>query len=320
MKTVIFLCGIHSFAFALFHAFFWKIFKWKEDLKSSSLPTRAIIQITNLRLIYLFAAVGTICFAYPDEILSSRLGNAFLIMMSLFWAGRLIEQFIFLRHNRAVIHVLSAAFLAGSVLFAYPLFKGTGIFAAPGEWQMLGGTARFQVEDGVLTGDKPATYLLAGDNTFYASKKSYANFILEVEYKLTPGANSGIQFRSRYDEKLKNVTGYQFELDHGGWPNPLYWTGAIYEEKGRGWIFPPGGKDDSLTAKVRPLLKLTDWNRVRIEAIGPRLKTFVNGVMIADVEDRAASSGFIAFQVHATVNPFSRDKVMFRNFKIEELP
>ena len=33
MKTVIHICGFYSLGLALFHMGFWKIFKWKDDLK-----------------------------------------------------------------------------------------------------------------------------------------------------------------------------------------------------------------------------------------------------------------------------------------------
>lgn len=121
MKAFVFACGLHSIGFAIFHILFWKIFKWKEDLKTSSIATRAIVQISNLRLIYIFFGMGVICFSFPDELLQTRLGNVLLGGMSLFWIGRLIEQFIFLRYNRVMIHVLNILFAVGAVLFAVPV-------------------------------------------------------------------------------------------------------------------------------------------------------------------------------------------------------
>jgi hypothetical protein len=121
MKILIFACGVHSIGFAIFHLFFWKIFNWKEDLKTASISTRAIIQIANLRLIYVFIGVGLICFMFPEELSQTRLGNTILFGMSLFWLGRFVEQFIFLRYNRLMIHALSGLFAIGTILFALPL-------------------------------------------------------------------------------------------------------------------------------------------------------------------------------------------------------
>ncbi|CAN5720722.1 hypothetical protein BH10BDE1_BH10BDE1_04290 [soil metagenome] len=121
MKSVLFLCGLHSVLFALFHLGFWKIFNWKRELQTASVSTRAILQIANLRLIYLFGGVAVLCFLFPEDLVSTPLGRAFMLGMSLFWVGRLIEQFIFLRYNRLMIHVLSIAFFLGAVLFSVPL-------------------------------------------------------------------------------------------------------------------------------------------------------------------------------------------------------
>ena len=117
------LCGLHSFAFALFHLAFWKLFHWKHELQKVGLPTRAITQILNLRLIYLFAGVGVLCFAFTQELHSTALGRTFLVFMSLFWVGRTIEQFVFLHINKPVVHLLTVLFVIGAILFALPLAR-----------------------------------------------------------------------------------------------------------------------------------------------------------------------------------------------------
>jgi len=122
-RIVVWLCGVHSLGFATFHVAFWRIFDWKNDLARCSVANRAILQIANLRLIYIFVAVAAACFFLPEDMLGSRLGHAFLGGMSLFWVGRLVEQFVFLRHNRIIIHVLNVLFGLGAVLFAIPLLS-----------------------------------------------------------------------------------------------------------------------------------------------------------------------------------------------------
>lgn len=118
------LAGLHSFGFALFHLAFWKLFDWPRDLSRTNAATRAVTQILNLRLIYVFAGIGTACFVFTDELLRTSLGNAVLGFMSLFWVGRTIEQFVFLRINRPLVHILTALFVLGSLLFALPLLAG----------------------------------------------------------------------------------------------------------------------------------------------------------------------------------------------------
>ena len=117
------LCGLHSFAFALFHLAFWKLFNWKRELQKVGLPTRAITQILNLRLIYFFTGIGVLCFAFTQELHSTALGRALLLFMSLFWVGRTIEQFVFLRINKPLVHMLTVLFVTGAILFALPLLR-----------------------------------------------------------------------------------------------------------------------------------------------------------------------------------------------------
>lgn len=121
-ERLVLLCGLHSLGFALFHLAFWKLFDWKHELRKVGLPTRAITQILNLRLIYVFAGIAMICFLFPSELHATPLGRALLLFMALFWAGRTIEQFVFLRVNRPMVHVLTGLFVLGAVLFTLPLF------------------------------------------------------------------------------------------------------------------------------------------------------------------------------------------------------
>ena len=119
------LCGIHSFAFAAFHLGFWKLFDWKRELSKIGLPTRAITQILNLRLIYLFLGVGVLCFVFTRELHATPLGRALLVFMSLFWAGRTIEQLVFLRVSKPLVHALTALFVIGTILFALPVLPAS---------------------------------------------------------------------------------------------------------------------------------------------------------------------------------------------------
>lgn len=123
-ETLLFACGLHSLGFALFHLAFWKLFDWPRALQSTNAATRAVTQILNLRLIYVFLGVAALCFLLPQELLGTRLGHALLAGMSLFWVGRTVEQFVFLRIDHPLVHGLTALFVAGAVLFALPLFVG----------------------------------------------------------------------------------------------------------------------------------------------------------------------------------------------------
>ena len=121
MTTILILCGIYSFGLALFHIFFWKLFHWKNDLKKLSFANRAIIQMLNVQIIFYFLFVAFICFLFPLELISTKIGRFFLAGNSLFWLIRTIQQFIFLRVNNYIVHLLTFIFLLGAILFALPL-------------------------------------------------------------------------------------------------------------------------------------------------------------------------------------------------------
>jgi hypothetical protein len=119
-ELLVIICGAYSIGFAIFHLAFWKLFDWKNDLKNVSLPNKAIMQILNIRLIYIFLLTAFICFYFPEELYSTRLGKTFLIGNSLFWLGRTVEQFIFLRINNRIVHLLSFLFFVGFIIFLLP--------------------------------------------------------------------------------------------------------------------------------------------------------------------------------------------------------
>ena len=120
-ELLVCLCGVHSLGFAVFHLAFWKLFDWPAALGQTNVATRAVTQILNLRLIYVFLGVAALCFALPHELLETRLGRVLLAGMSLFWIGRLVEQFVFLRYNQPLVHVLTVLFALGALLFALPI-------------------------------------------------------------------------------------------------------------------------------------------------------------------------------------------------------
>ncbi|MDD4379730.1 MAG: DUF1080 domain-containing protein [Dysgonamonadaceae bacterium] len=195
-------------------------------------------------------------------------------------------------------------------------------------WTKLNGTAEYKIQDNAIVGVSK----MGTPNTFLATDKMYNNFILEFEFKIDEGLNSGVQFRSN---SLKNyrdgrVHGYQFEID----PSERAWTGGIYDEARRGWLYPLTyntmkavvvKSDDSgecfYPPTYNPLaqkaFKKNEWNKGRIEAIGNSIRTWVNGIPCADLIDDMTKSGFIALQVHQIGNPKDEGKtVSWRNIRI----
>lgn len=119
---VVFLCGCFDAAFAVFHLAFRKIFGWKADLAKLRPHNRAIMQILNLQLTFLLAFIAFLCFYFGDYVAETVLGRAVLAGMALFWLGRLIQQFIFFRHDNLRIIGLSVLFSLGIFLHAVLLF------------------------------------------------------------------------------------------------------------------------------------------------------------------------------------------------------
>ena len=115
------LCGIYNLAFAIFHISFWKIFKWNEDLKRNSVGNRAIIQILNIRLIYIFLLMAFIYFFYPDQLIETKIGFVLLIGFLGFWIGRTVEQFIFLRVKSKMVTILTVVFFIGIIIHLLPI-------------------------------------------------------------------------------------------------------------------------------------------------------------------------------------------------------
>ena len=77
-------CGLHSAAFALFHLAFWRLFDWPRSLQATTLPNRAILQIANTQLVWVFAGIALLCFAMPDQLATTLLGRAVLAGMAVF--------------------------------------------------------------------------------------------------------------------------------------------------------------------------------------------------------------------------------------------
>ena len=159
-------------------------------------------------------------------------------------------------------------------------------------WKVLNGKAEYTIEDGAIVGHSK----LNTPNTFLCTEKVYGDFILELEFKVDSRLNSGIQFRSNSLKEYNNgrVHGYQSEID----PAPRAWSAGIYDEGRRGWLYPL-----DLNPPAKKAFKADDWNKVRIEAIGNDIRTWLNGIACANLLDNTTATGFIALQVHQIGKP-----------------
>jgi len=174
-------------------------------------------------------------------------------------------------------------------------------------WHVTGGKAVYDVDKGELVGHAAP----GATNSWLVSDAQYGDFILEFDVRTDTALNSGVMIRgqSRPDYRDGVVHGYQAEID----PSSRRWSGGLYDEQRRQWLYTLGRNEPA-----RRIFRSGDWNHYRVEAIGTRLRTWVNGVPAADIVDNMDARGFIAFQVHAIPDAEAarRPEVRFRNVRI----
>jgi len=185
-----------------------------------------------------------------------------------------------------------------------PLFNGKDLTG----WSQVNGTAPYTVVGGAIVG----TTVVGSPNSFLATTQTFGDFVFECEVLQEGGpANGGIQFRSESRPDVQNgrVHGYQFEID----PSARAWTGGIYDEARRGWLYP-----GDLNPRGQAAYQYGRWNLLRIEAIGTSLRTWVNGIPVAHVIDNVTPRGFIALQVHSIGKPEDAGRrTSWRNLRIQ---
>ncbi|GAA3946601.1 3-keto-disaccharide hydrolase [Chitinophaga oryziterrae] len=187
-----------------------------------------------------------------------------------------------------------------------PLFNGKNLDG----WKEVNGKALYEAKNNEIVG----TSVPESPNSFLATTKDYGDFILELELKLDAEMNYGIQFRSESTPDYNNgrVHGYQMEVD----PSDRAWSGGIYDEARRGWLYPL-----ELNPAAKTAFKKADWNKYRIECRGSEIRTWINGVACAHLIDDMTPKGFIALQVHQIYKAEDKGKsIHWRNIRIIENP
>ncbi len=188
-------------------------------------------------------------------------------------------------------------------------------------WTKLGGEATYVIENGVITGKTGP-----GKNTFL-TRGPYGDFELEFEVRCDPELNSGVQIRSHvYPEPTPQesnpkrireqgeVFGYQCEITSK--TNGENGCAGNFWDEGRRtkWL------DSTVNAEEKQAAyKAGEWNQFRVIAQGNRIRSFVNGVPVADFTDDRDASGFIGLQVHTIRQGAGPYSVSWRKIRIREL-
>ena len=189
-----------------------------------------------------------------------------------------------------------------------PIFDGTSLSG----WKLVGGKGPgYLVKDGgLICPEKGGGDLL--------TEKEYSDFVLRLDFKLSPGGNNGLAIRAPME------TG-----------QPMAYIGSEiqilddYAPKYKD--LKPGQECASLyrifTPKKGALKKAGEWNEMEVHAVGRDIKVFLNGKLVTsgnlnDVHDPETlrrhpgmlrDKGHIGFLGHGS-------HVEFRNIRIHELP
>ena len=168
-----------------------------------------------------------------------------------------------------------------------------------GWWMSSGNPNTFKVNDeGVIE------WQVTGGRALMSAKR-YDNFILRMEWKIAPEANSGICLRAPREGRQSKI-GVEFQMrgDTGTKEPDNSNTGAIY---------------DVLAPLSFPAKKEGLWNDLEVTFNGPHFKAIMNGELVQDVnfdeyEDLKyrLKNGFITLTDHNSY-------VAFRNIRIKEL-
>lgn len=164
------------------------------------------------------------------------------------------------------------------------------------------------------------------DYVWLMTEAEFSDFELELEVQgfADSTGNSGLQFRSRYDRELGWLHGPQVDIH----PPAPFRTGLIYDEtrEARRWIH-PSLKDWRIEPANHPHKfhwNAAGWNRLRLVCVGTRVRSWLNGMPVADydgagvLDDEAHRRRNAGLKGHFALQLHSRDelRVHFRGIRV----
>ena len=179
------------------------------------------------------------------------------------------------------------------------LFNGKDLHG----WEIYG-AGNWYVQDALLvcesSPDKRGSFLM--------TREFYDDFELVVDFKQETIGNSGIFFRSfmEYSPKFY-FSGWQVEV-----APPNEDTGGIHEATfgGRDWLA-------QIPDEMENILKIGEWNTMRVRVKGSQVTTWLNGTQMVDLTDEliGKAQGRIGLQIHRG----EYMKILWKNLKLKQL-
>lgn len=220
---------------------------------------------------------------------------------------------------------LSACLVAG---LAATAFSSHGA-EKPGEWQVLFDGKHtdhwraykgdclpnsWRLQDGVLK-------TVVGNGKDIVTKEQYRDFELELEWRVTPGANSGLMYRvtEEFDEPWFTGPEYQILDDsrHPDGKNPKTTAASLYA---------------LIAAQNKTLKPVGEWNQTRLLVKGTHVEHWLNGGKVVEYElgsdalkaliaksKFADKPKFMAQPTGHIVLQHHHDEVWYRNIRVRRL-
>ncbi|MBW3629309.1 MAG: DUF1080 domain-containing protein [Gemmatimonadetes bacterium] len=206
-------------------------------------------------------------------------------------------------------------------------------------WRGLGRdtvpTAHWRIEDGTIhklpSGNVPVArdgQPLAGGDLM--TTETFGDFELAFEFKLTPGANSGVKYNVSEQMSMTNPTataalGFEYQvLDDEGHPDAKAGIGGNRTTAGLYDLIAPSSQK-----RMRPI---GEWNEGRIVFRGNHAEHWLNGVKVVEYDlGTSRMAALLAASKYAPINGFAdrrrghivlqdhNDSVWYRNIKIRPL-
>lgn len=160
------------------------------------------------------------------------------------------------------------------------------LFEENGSNWFSAGDAEWEFDDGVLIGS------LKRGTGFVMTKKSYKDFVLELEFKPDSTINSGIFVRCKEND-ISNVDCYEINI----WdlhPDQKNRTGAV-------------------VTRAKPMAQietLNKWNSYKIKNEKDHLQVWIDDILMVDMQDQDLIEGPIALQAAEA------GRIMFRNVRV----